>query len=145
MHDPESAKLLQDIAITMPQNHPASILVAEDDEHISHLLNFMLKREKYTVHLARDGREAKHFIEKNAPPAIVLLDVMLPFFDGFSLLGILRQQAAWKATPVIMLTAKTQEQDIVRALSAGANDYVLKPFQPAELLARIKRLSLHKP
>jgi len=122
-----------------------TVLVAEDDEHISHLLTFMLKREKYLVHQARDGRQAKAFIESNPPPAMVLLDVMLPFFDGFALLGLLREQPAWKNTPVIMLTAKTQEQDIVRALSAGANDYVLKPFQPAELLARIKRLSLHRP
>ena len=130
--------------MTLPQNFPASVLVAEDDEHISHLLKFMLQREKYTVHLARDGREAKQFIEQNEPPDIVLLDVMLPFFDGFALIGILREQTAWKNTPVIMLTAKTQEQDIVRALSAGANDYIMKPFQPAELLARIKLLSLRK-
>lgn len=129
--------------MTTPRStsHPASVLVVEDDEHISHLLKFMLQREKYTVHLARDGREAKQFIENNAPPDVVLLDVMLPFFDGFTLVALLREQPAWKTTPVIMLTAKTQEQDIVRALHAGANDYILKPFQPAELLARVKRLS----
>ena len=128
--------------MTKPPKPSASVLVAEDDEHIAYLLNFMLTREKYTVHLAANGKEAKQFIENNPPPSIVLLDVMLPFFDGFALLGILREQAGWKATPVIMLTAKTQEQDIVRAISAGANDYVVKPFQPADLLARIKRLSL---
>ena len=122
-------------------NFPPSVLVVEDDENISHLLKFMLQREKYVVHLARDGREAKQFIESNAPPDIVLLDVMLPFFDGFTLVALLREQLAWKTTPVIMLTAKTQEHDIVRALHAGANDYILKPFQPAELLARVKRLS----
>ncbi|WP_029524437.1 MULTISPECIES: response regulator transcription factor [Polaromonas] len=131
--------------MTTPPTLAPTVLVAEDDENISHLLSFMLKREKYLVHQARDGRQAKKFIENNPPPAMVLLDVMLPFFDGFALLGLLREQPAWKNTPVIMLTAKTQEQDIVRALSAGANDYVLKPFQPAELLARIKRLSLQRP
>lgn len=131
--------------MTTPPILAPTVLVAEDDENISHLLSFMLKREKYLVHQARDGRQAKKFIENNPPPAMVLLDVMLPFFDGFALLGLLREQPAWKNTPVIMLTAKTQEQDIVRALSAGANDYVLKPFQPAELLARIKRLSLQRP
>lgn len=127
----------------MTGNHgvSASALVVEDDEHISHLLKFMLQRENYVVHLARDGREAKQFIESNAPPDIVLLDVMLPFVDGFALVALLRTQPAWKTTPVIMLTAKTQEHDIVRALHAGANDYILKPFQPAELLARVKRLS----
>ena len=131
--------------MTTPPTLAPTVLVAEDDENISHLLSFMLKREKYLVHQARDGRQAKNFIENNPPPAMVLLDVMLPFFDGFALLGLLREQPAWKNTPVIMLTAKTQEQDIVRALSAGANDYVLKPFQPAELMARIKRLSQQRP
>ena len=125
--------------MTLPSPRVASILVAEDDEHISQLLGFMFKRQHYEVHLARDGREAKQFIEQNGPPDVVLLDVMLPFFDGFSLVALLRAQPAWKLTPVIMLTAKTQEQDIVRALHAGANDYILKPFQPTELLARVKR------
>ena len=120
----------------------ASVLVAEDDEHIAHLLRFMLERANYTVHVAHDGREAKYFIENNAPTDLVLLDVMLPFFDGFALVATVREQAAWKTTPIIMLTAKTQEQDIVRALQAGANDYIVKPFQPAELLARAKRHTL---
>ena len=124
------------------QKSPGSALVVEDDEHISYLLQFMLEREGYAVHLARDGRAAKEYIESNSPPEIVLLDVMLPFFDGFTLVGILRSQPGWKTTPVIMLTAKTQERDIVRALDAGANDYILKPFQPAELLARVKRFAV---
>ena len=124
------------------QKSPRSALVVEDDEHISHLLQFMLKRDGFVVHVARDGRQAKNFIETSTPPDIVLLDVMLPFFDGFSLVAILRAQPGWKNTPVIMLTAKTQERDIVRALDAGANDYMLKPFQPAELLARVRRLAV---
>jgi len=123
------------------QKSPRSALVVEDDEHISYLLQFILQREGFLVHVARDGRQAKDFIENNSPPDIVLLDVMLPFFDGFALVGMLRAQPAWKTTPVIMLTAKTQERDIVRALEAGANDYIVKPFQPAELLARVKRFA----
>jgi DNA-binding response OmpR family regulator len=120
---------------------PGSVLVVEDDEQISHLLQFMLKRDGFVVQLASDGRQAKDFIENHAPPSVVLLDVMLPFFDGFSLVAILRAQPAWKQTPIVMLTAKTQERDIVRALEAGANDYILKPFQPAELLARVRRFA----
>ncbi len=130
--------------MTSPDCLPASALIVEDDEHIAHLLQFILERERFSVHVARDGRSAKEFIENQPPPAIVLLDVMLPFFDGFALIHLLRAQPGWQATPVIMLTAKTQEKDIVRALDAGANDYIVKPFQPAELLARIKRLSLRK-
>jgi DNA-binding response OmpR family regulator len=117
------------------------VLVIEDDEHIGQLLKFMLERESYAVHMMRDGRAAKAFIETEQPPAITLLDVMLPFFDGFQLVRILRAQPGWETVPVIMLTAKTQESDIVRALDAGANDYIVKPFQPKELLARVRRLA----
>ena len=116
-------------------------LVIEDDEHIGKLLQFMLERENYRVHLSRDGRDGKTFIETQPAPAIALLDVMLPFFDGFQLVAQVRAQPGWEAVPVIMLTAKTQERDIVRALEAGANDYIVKPFQPKELLARVRRLA----
>ena len=138
-----STRTLQNISTQAPGKISPSILVIEDDEHISHLLKFMFEREKFTVQLARDGREAKLIIEQNKPPDTVLLDVMLPFFDGFTLVQMARAQPAWENTPIIMLTAKTQEKDIVRALQAGANDYIVKPFQPAELLARVKRLSLN--
>jgi DNA-binding response OmpR family regulator len=120
-------------------------LVVEDDDHIAHLLRFMLEREGYQVIHAADGREGLERIESGAPPAIALLDVMLPFVDGFELVRRLRLQAHWAEVPVVMLTAKTQESDIVRALNAGANDYILKPFQPAELLARLKRLTQGRP
>jgi DNA-binding response OmpR family regulator len=125
--------------MTTPPNSPASVLVVEDDEQISHLLQFMLEQENYTVHVARDGLQARQFIEQKTPPDLVLFDVMLPFYDGFALVALLRAQPAWKTTPVIMLTSKAQEKDIVKALQSGATDYILKPFQPAELLARVKR------
>ena len=122
------------------QNMPCA-LVIEDDEHIGQLLQFMLERENYRVHLARDGRAGKEYIESQPAPAIALLDVMLPFLDGFQLVALVRAQAGWETVPVIMLTAKTQERDIVRALDAGANDYIVKPFQPQDLLARVRRLA----
>lgn len=118
----------------------ARALVVEDDEHIAHLLRFMLEREGYAVVHAADGREGLNLIETGEPPAVALFDVMLPFVDGFELVRQLRARAGWGEVPVVMLTAKTQERDIVRALDAGANDYILKPFQPAELLARLRRL-----
>jgi DNA-binding response OmpR family regulator len=118
---------------------PASALVVEDDDHIAHLLKFMLEREGYRVHVARDGKAGRDYIEQNPPPSFVLLDVMMPFYDGFQLVALLRARPEWQSVPVLMLTAKTQERDIVRALDAGANDYILKPFQPAELLARVRR------
>ena len=86
-----------------------------------------------------DGQLAREFILKQEPASIVLLDVMLPYVDGFELMSLIRATPNWKSVPVIMLTAKTQEKDAVRALDAGANDYIHKPFSPAELLARIRR------
>ena len=127
--------------MTQNQTPLPCALVIEDDEHIGQLLQFMLERENYRVHLARDGRAAKAFIETQPAPAIALLDVMLPFFDGFQLVAQVRAQPGWETVPVIMLTAKTQERDIVRALDAGANDYIVKPFQPKELMARVRRLA----
>ena len=120
-------------------------LVVEDDEHIAQLLRFMLEREKYTVHLARDGREGQAFIQSQPVPTIVLFDVMLPFVDGFELVRLARAQPGWDTVPVVMLTAKTQERDIVRALDAGATDYILKPFQPNEVLARLRRFTRPRP
>jgi DNA-binding response OmpR family regulator len=116
-------------------------LVVEDDEHIGQLLKFMLERAGYAVALASDGRAAQAHIESEPPPAVALFDVMLPFLDGFQLLGLARQQDGWQSVPVLMLTAKAQERDIARALAAGANDYIVKPFQPEELLARLRRLA----
>lgn len=119
--------------------------VVEDDDHIAQLLNFMLVREGYRVQLARDGREARSFIQTQSPPRIALFDVMLPFVDGFELVRVARAQAGWEQLPIVMLTAKTQERDIVRALDEGATDYILKPFQPNELLARLRRFTRIKP
>ena len=114
-------------------------LVVEDDENIAYLLRFMLERENYHVEVRVEGRSAGSFIETQPPVDIVLLDVMLPFVDGFQLVALIRATPAWSAVPVLMLTAKTREQDTVRALDAGANDYIHKPFAPNELMARVRR------
>ncbi len=118
----------------------ALALIVEDDDQIAYLLQFILEREGFEVHLARDGRHAQRLIAELEPPALVTLDIMLPYVDGFQLLGLMREKPAWKNVPILMLTAKSQEKDIVRALDAGANDYIVKPFKPDELRARIKRL-----
>ena len=115
-------------------------LVVEDDDQISFLLRFILEREGFKVHVARDGKEAGQMIESLTPPAVVTLDVQLPYANGFQLLKQIRAKASWNSTLVLMLTSKSQEKDIVGALDAGANDYVIKPFQPDELRARVRRL-----
>lgn len=127
---------------TASQDAPpqAVVLVAEDDEQIAYLLQFLLEREGYRVVRAADGRDALRLMGEIAPPALVMLDVMMPYADGFAVLARMRATPAWREVPVIMLTARSQERDIVRAFDAGANDYVVKPFLPDELKARIRRL-----
>ena len=129
------------IAGKLPRVPGPSALIAEDDEQIAYILRFILEREGFQVHAAADGRTAQQLIASLAPPpAIVLLDVMLPHIDGYQLLARLRATPGWQAVPVILVTARSQEQDIVRGLEAGANDYMVKPFKPEELRARIRRL-----
>jgi len=126
----------------MSNAQPAlTVLVVEDDEHISQVLRFMLERQGYqVVHLA-DGRAAASHVESSAAaPALVLLDVMLPYVDGFELVRQIRERDGWSRVPVLMLTAKNTESDTVRALDAGADDFIVKPFQPNELLARVRRV-----
>jgi len=118
----------------------ASALVAEDDDQMAEVLRFILEREGYSVQLAPDGRTAQRLIDSAPAPAIVLLDVMLPHVDGYELLARLRGSESWRGVPVIIVSARSQEQDIVRGLDAGANDYLVKPFKPEELRARIRRL-----
>jgi DNA-binding response OmpR family regulator len=116
-----------------------TVLVVEDDVHIAHVLTFMLERQGYHVTHVADGRAASAHVVANPAPDLVLLDVMLPYVDGFEIVGLIRAQEAWRETPVIMLTAKNTERDTVRALDAGADDFIIKPFQPQELLARLRR------
>jgi len=116
-----------------------SVLVVEDDVHIAHVLSFMLERQGYRVIHVADGRAAVQHVVAQSAPDLVLLDVMLPYVDGFEIVGLIRAQAGWETVPVLMLTAKNTERDTVRALDAGANDFIIKPFQPQELLARLRR------
>lgn len=115
-------------------------LVVEDDHSIAQLLRFILEREGFVVEHAADGRKAQALIAALPPPAVVLLDVMLPYVDGFDLIATIRTRADWEKLPVLMLSAKGGERDIARALDAGADDYMVKPFQPDELKARLRRL-----
>jgi two-component system, OmpR family, alkaline phosphatase synthesis response regulator PhoP len=86
-----------------------------------------------------DGRAAAARLAAEPVPDLVLLDVMLPYADGFELLAKLRATAGWEQVPVIVITSKVHEQDAVRALALGADDYLTKPFSPLELVARMRR------
>ncbi len=115
------------------------VFVVEDDVIISRLLQHLFERRGYDVRMAGDGQAALRLIESGEIPALVILDLMLPFMDGFELIDRIRRKPVWADVPVIMLTSKSQEHNIVRALDAGATDYVIKPFQPDELMARVRR------
>ena len=119
---------------------PKVALVVEDDDQIAYLLRFILEHEGFKVEAAADGRLANDLVMNGPTPALVLLDVMLPFMDGYQLLAAIRARKGWETVPVLMLTAKSQEKDIVRALDSGAADYMVKPFRPDELRSRIRRL-----
>ncbi len=116
------------------------ILMVEDEEDIAFLIRYLLERHSFTVDHAADGRQALEKLAGTLPPDLALMDIMLPYHDGLELIERLRAQPGWQSVPVLMLTAKAREVDIVRALELGADDYVTKPFQPEELLARIRRL-----
>lgn len=113
-------------------------LVIEDDEDIAYILDYLLGREGFQVTLVPDGRLALEYIAGDQVPDIVLLDVMLPYHDGFELVQRMRENPDWQSVPVIMLTARSHERDVVRGLDAGVDDYMVKPFQPDELMARIR-------
>jgi two-component system phosphate regulon response regulator PhoB len=116
---------------------PANILVVEDEPAIQELLALNLEHAGHHVLRARDAEEAARLV-RHALPDLILLDWMLPGQSGVSFARALRQDERTRNTPIIMLTARGQEPDKVAGLEAGADDYVVKPFSPRELLARIK-------
>ena len=116
-----------------------TILVVDDETDALELISYNLKQAGYQVVSAADGSEALTKA-KTLLPALILLDVMLPEVDGFDVCKILRRETATAAIPIIMLTAKTAEIDRVLGLELGADDYVIKPFSPRELVLRIKKL-----
>ena len=113
------------------------ILIVEDDRDIARLMETALTQAGYQVELALDGEAGADLIEQNRY-ALALLDIMLPDIDGFEVCRSIR--ATNKAIGIIMLTARTQEMDKVTGLMTGADDYVTKPFSPAELTARVDAL-----
>lgn len=115
------------------------ILVVEDNDHVAYLLEFLLQRAGYDVVVAANGRDAQKAIEELPPVDLVLLDLMLPYVSGFQLIEEIRDNPTWQAVPIIVLSGKVLEEDIVQALDLGANDFVTKPFRPEELLARLRR------
>jgi two-component system phosphate regulon response regulator PhoB len=116
------------------------ILVIEDDRDISELITYNLEREGYEIACLYDGGQAVDFVRKRKPE-IIILDLMLPEVDGLEICRQLKSDAGTKHIPIVMLTAKSEEADVVVGLQMGADDYIPKPFSPKVLVARIKAIS----
>ena len=120
----------------MTQKH---IIVIEDEKDILDVLEYNLKREGFRVSTLSDGKAGLKMVRQDKPD-LVLLDIMLPEIDGLEICRILKSETSTRNIPIIMLTAKEEESDVVLGLGLGADDYVTKPFSPKELIARIKAL-----
>ena len=117
----------------------AVILIADDEPNILVSLEYLMKREGYTVHVAHDGQEALDLLRREHPQ-LVLLDVMMPRKTGFEVCQELRQDDATRDTLVLMLTAKGRETDIVKGLAMGADAYMTKPFSTRELVVKVREM-----
>jgi two-component system phosphate regulon response regulator PhoB len=116
-----------------------SVLVVDDDPDIRSVIAFKLQRAGYTVYEEADG-EAGLAAATEEHPDLVLLDWMMPRLSGVEVCRAIRDDASLDRTPVIMLTAKAQEPDVQRAFAAGADDYIVKPFSPRELISRVQQV-----
>jgi DNA-binding response OmpR family regulator len=130
-----------DVARRVDPTLARRVLVIEDDPVIAYLIEHLLTRKGFVVEIAVDGRRAEQMMNTLSPPAVVVLDVMLPFVGGFELVERMRESPLWADVPILMLTSKANESYVVRAFGAGVDDYVTKPFRPDELVARIQHLA----
>jgi len=115
------------------------VLIAEDEPNIVVSLEFLLRQSSYDVRIAHDGEEALRLIE-SFQPDLVLLDAMMPRKSGLEVCRSIRGNPAWRATKVVMLSAKGRDSDVLDGLALGADAYVTKPFSTKALLAQVQRL-----
>ncbi len=117
----------------------ATVLIADDDAQIVRLVRSYLEQAGYGVLTAADGDQALHAIRHDRPD-LAVLDVMMPGLDGFELTRLLRADAALASIPILLLTARVEDADKLNGLNTGADDYLTKPFNPAEVVARVRAL-----
>ena len=115
------------------------ILACDDEKHIVRLVQVNLERAGFEVLTANDGKEALEKIRHHNPD-LIILDVMMPYMDGFEVLQNLRRNPSTRDIPVIMLTAKAQDADVFRGWQSGVDCYLTKPFNPLELLSFVRRI-----
>ncbi|WP_191061015.1 response regulator transcription factor [Geminicoccus harenae] len=115
------------------------ILVVDDEPNIVMSLEFLLRKAGFQVETARNGREALDALDRE-PPDLLLLDVMMPEFDGYAVCERIRQDQRWDRTRIVMLTARGRESERARGLALGADDYVTKPFSTRVLVEQVRTL-----
>ncbi|MFT4648599.1 MAG: DNA-binding response OmpR family regulator, partial [Glaciecola sp.] len=114
-----------------------TILIIEDDADIVELMQYNLAKDGFKVRIARDGEAGIHEARRYRPD-LILLDLMMPGLDGLEVCRRIRRDVDLAGTPIVMVTAKSEESDVVAGLELGADDYLAKPFSPRELLARVR-------
>lgn len=117
------------------------VLLADDDPLLHRVVGFKMAQQQWQMLSAYDGAEALEMARHNKP-SVIIMDGMMPVMDGFAALRELRSDPETAGIPVLMLSARNRDSDVVGALDQGANDYLTKPFSPAELVARVSRLIL---
>jgi len=115
------------------------VLVVDDDAVVRRFIGELLHSHGYDVHLAEDGETALRQIAE-LRPGLVLLDLVMPYKDGFEVLNALKHDPATREIPVMILSVRDREEDVVKGLNLGADDYMRKPFSTQELLARIRKI-----
>jgi len=118
-------------------NLQPNVLIVEDEPPLVELLSYNLEKAGFQIHIARDGEEALLAVEERKPD-LILLDWMLPYVSGIEICRRIRRNPETRNVPIIILTARGEEDDRIRGLDAGADDYVIKPFSPSELVARVR-------
>ncbi|HIB68643.1 MAG TPA: response regulator [Phycisphaerales bacterium] len=118
---------------------PKTIVIADDEPHVLRSLEFILKKQGYSVVTAVNGEEALERV-KESNPDLVFLDIQMPKMDGNSVLRHLRDDPNYQDLYIVMITAKGQEADRLNSLESGANEYVTKPYSPRKLIGRVKEI-----
>jgi len=122
------------VSVRMP-----TILLAEDEPQTAQLIEFKLKQAGFEVAHATDGESALT-LAAATQPVLIILDGLMPVMDGFEVLRRLKESPRFQRIPVIMLTARSRDKDVVSGLELGAADYMVKPFSPFELVARVRKI-----
>ena len=117
------------------------VLIADDEKDIRRLIVFTLERAGFEVMEARDGQDVLNKVMEGFTPDIVLLDVMMPNLDGYEVCRRLRKIESTMTTPILFLSAKGQNYEMAEGLNAGGTDYIVKPFIPRELAAKVKHMT----